>query len=52
MVLLPKFDAEETLKAIEAYRVTHVQFVLTMFIRVLRLPEAVRRRYDVGSLRQ
>jgi fatty-acyl-CoA synthase len=51
VVLLPKFDAEETLKAIETYRVTHVQFVPTMFIRLLRLPEAVRRRYDVGSLR-
>jgi len=51
VVLLPKFDAEETLKAIEKYRVTHVQFVPTMFIRLLRLPEEVRRRYDVSSLR-
>ena len=51
VVLLPKFDAEETLKAIDKYRVTHIQFVPTMFIRLLRLPEAVRRRYDVGSLR-
>ena len=51
VVLLPKFDAEQTLKAIERYRVTYVQFVPTMFIRLLRLPEAVRRRYDVSSLR-
>lgn len=51
VVLPPKFDAEETLKAIEEYRVTYAQFVPTMFIRLLRLPEAVRRRYDVSSLR-
>jgi long-chain acyl-CoA synthetase len=51
VALLPKFDAEQTLKAIERYRVTHVQFVPTMFIRLLRLPEAVRRRYDISSLR-
>jgi long-chain acyl-CoA synthetase len=51
VVLPPRFDAEETLKAIEHYRVTYAQFVPTMFIRLLRLPEAVRRRYDVSSLR-
>ena len=51
VVLLPKFDAEQTLHAIEHYRVTYAQFVPTMFIRLLRLPEAVRRRYDVSSLR-
>jgi acyl-CoA synthetase (AMP-forming)/AMP-acid ligase II len=51
VVLPPKFGAEETLKAIEEYRVTYAQFVPTMFIRLLRLPEAVRRRYDVSSLR-
>jgi long-chain acyl-CoA synthetase len=51
VAVLPKFDAEETLKAIEKYRVTHIQFVPTMFIRLLRLPEEVRRRYDISSLR-
>src|SRR3984885_3353016 len=51
VVLLPKFDAEQTLSAIERYQVTYAQFVPTMFIRLLRLPEAVRRRYDVSSLR-
>ena len=50
VVLPPKFDAEQTLQAIERYRVTYAQFVPTMFIRLLRLPEAVRRRYDVSSL--
>ena len=51
VVLPPKFDAEQTLQAIERYRVTYAQFVPTMFIRLLRLPEEVRRRYDVSSLR-
>jgi fatty-acyl-CoA synthase len=51
VAVLPKFDAEETLKAIERYRVTHMQFVPTMFIRLLRLPAEVRQRYDLSSLR-
>jgi long-chain acyl-CoA synthetase len=51
VVLPPKFDAEQTLQAIERYRVTYAQFVPTMFIRLLRLPDEVRRRYDVSSLR-
>jgi acyl-CoA synthetase (AMP-forming)/AMP-acid ligase II len=51
VVLPPKFDAEQTLAAIERYRVTYAQFVPTMFIRLLRLPADVRRRYDVTSLR-
>jgi acyl-CoA synthetase (AMP-forming)/AMP-acid ligase II len=51
VVLPPKFDAEQALQAIERYRVTYAQFVPTMFIRLLRLPEEVRRRYDVSSLR-
>jgi fatty-acyl-CoA synthase len=51
VVLPAKFDAEQTLQAIETYRVTYAQFVPTMFIRLLRLPEEVRRQYDVSSLR-
>lgn len=51
VVLPPKFDAEQTLRAIEEHRVSYAQFVPTMFIRLLRLPEEVRRRYDVSSLR-
>src|SRR5215469_15041722 len=51
VVLPPRFDAEQALAAIERYRVTYAQFVPTMFIRLLRLPAAVRRRYDVSSLR-
>jgi acyl-CoA synthetase (AMP-forming)/AMP-acid ligase II len=51
VAVLPRFDAEETLQAIEKYRVTHMQFVPTMFIRLLRLPADVRRCYDLSSLK-
>jgi acyl-CoA synthetase (AMP-forming)/AMP-acid ligase II len=49
-VLVERFDAERVLDLIERYRVTHAQFVPTMFVRMLKLPEPVRRRYDVSSL--
>jgi acyl-CoA synthetase (AMP-forming)/AMP-acid ligase II len=50
-ILMRKFDAEAVLRLIETHRVTHAQFVPTMFVRMLKLPEAVRERYDVSSLR-
>lgn len=49
-VLMRKFDAEAVLRLIETHGVTHAQFVPTMFVRMLKLPEEVRRRYDVSSL--
>jgi long-chain acyl-CoA synthetase len=51
VVVMPKFDAEECLRLIEKYRVTHSQWVPTMFVRLLKLPEEVRARYDVSSMR-
>ncbi|MFD0904735.1 acyl-CoA synthetase [Actinomadura sediminis] len=51
VVVMEKFDAEAALAAIEKYRVTHSQWVPTMFIRMLKLPEETRARYDVSSLR-
>jgi long-chain acyl-CoA synthetase len=51
MVLQPRFDAEDMLRLIEKHRVSHMHIVPTMFVRLLRLPEAVRRRYDLSSLR-
>jgi long-chain acyl-CoA synthetase len=48
-VVLPRFDAELALAAIEHYRVTHSQWVPTHFIRLLRLPEEVRNRHDLSS---
>jgi long-chain acyl-CoA synthetase len=49
--MLRKFDAEETLKAIDRYSVTHSLWVPTMFYRLLSLPESTRRNYDVSSLK-
>ncbi|MCX5044245.1 acyl-CoA synthetase [Aldersonia sp. NBC_00410] len=51
VVVLETFDPVGCLDAIERYRVTHGQFVPTMFVRMLRLPKADRERYDVSSLR-
>ncbi|GAB2860523.1 acyl-CoA synthetase [Actinocorallia aurea] len=51
VVLMEKFDPEDALKAIERYGVTHSQWVPTMFIRLLKLPEATRKAYDLSSLK-
>lgn len=51
VVIMEKFDPEAALKAIERHRVTTVQFVPTHFIRMLKLPEDVRSRYDLLSLK-
>ena len=50
-VVLRKFDAAACLAAIERYRVTHSQWVPTMFHRLLALPEAVRHGHDLSSHR-
>ncbi len=49
-VVMERFDAERCLAHIEKYRTTHGQFVPTMFVRMLKLPEDVRGRYDVSSM--
>jgi acyl-CoA synthetase (AMP-forming)/AMP-acid ligase II len=51
VVLMTKFDAECCLALIEKHGVTHGQFVPTMFVRMLKLPAAVRERFDMSSLR-
>ena len=51
VVLMEGWDAEETLRLIEAHRITHTHMVPTMFHRLLSLPEEVRSRYDLSSLR-
>jgi len=50
-IIMRKFDAETVLRLIETHGVTHAQFVPTMFVRMLKLPKAVRDNYDVSSLR-
>ncbi|HTX29594.1 MAG TPA: acyl-CoA synthetase [Streptosporangiaceae bacterium] len=51
VVMMKRFDAEQALAAVADHRVTHAQFVPTMFVRMLQLPPEVRERYDVSSLR-
>ena len=51
VVVMEHFEAERALRYIEQYKITHSQWVPTMFVRMLKLPEEVRIRYDVSSLR-
>lgn len=50
-VVMEHFDPEQFLACVERYQVTATQVVPTMFVRLLKLPEEVRARYDVSSLR-
>ena len=51
VVVLPRFDAEATLAAIDRYQADTVYLVPTMMKRIWRLPEDVRNSYDLSSLR-
>jgi long-chain acyl-CoA synthetase len=51
VVMMERFDAEQALQMIERYRVTHSQWVPTMFVRMLKLPDDVRDKYDLSSHR-
>jgi len=51
VVALPRFDAEETLAMLAAHRAHAVYLVPTMMKRIWRLPEDVRERYDLSSLK-
>jgi long-chain acyl-CoA synthetase len=51
LVLMPRFEPEQLLRLIEAERIDTMFMVPTMFIRLMKLPEAVRKRYDMSSLR-
>jgi long-chain acyl-CoA synthetase len=50
VIIMESFDPERYLGLIEKWGVTHSQLVPTMFSRLLKLPEAVRHRYDLSSL--
>jgi acyl-CoA synthetase (AMP-forming)/AMP-acid ligase II len=50
MVLRPKFDPEDTLRAVAEHRARVLAVVPVMMQRILALPDEVRRRYDVSSL--
>ncbi|MCP4908763.1 MAG: AMP-binding protein [bacterium] len=48
-IIMERFDAEQALAAVEKYRVTLSQWVPSMFVRLLKLPEHVKSGYDVSS---
>ncbi len=49
-VIMDRFDAETSLRLIDQYRITHSQWVPTMFVRLLKLPESLRAQYDLSSM--
>ncbi len=51
LILMPRFDAEETLKAIDRWHATWIYLVPTMMSRIWRLPDEVKARYDTSSLK-
>jgi len=51
LVMMEKFDAETALDYVARHRVTHAHWVPTMLVRLLKLPEAVKARYDLSSVR-
>ena len=50
VVLMERFDAELYLQCVERYDATHSQVVPTMFVRMLKLPDDVRAKYDVSAI--
>ena len=51
LVILPRFDAEKTLEAVHTHGGTWMYLVPTMMSRIWKLPEEVRAKYDVSTLR-
>ena len=51
VILQPRFDPEELLALTEEHAITHLHMVPTMFVRLLKLPEELRNRYDLSSLK-
>jgi acyl-CoA synthetase (AMP-forming)/AMP-acid ligase II len=51
VVIMDRFEPVEFLRLVERFRVTHVQMVPTMFVRLLKLAAAERSRFDLSSLR-
>jgi len=51
VIVMDHFDAEDALRQIEKYRANISQWVPTMFVRMLKLPDGVREKYDVSSMK-
>ena len=52
IVIMPRFDAEDFLRLVARHRVTNAQMVPAMFFRLLALPDEVRARHDLSSVRR
>lgn len=50
VLVINRFDPEQALRLIEQYKVTQASWVATMFVRMLKLPEEVKKKYDVSSM--
>jgi long-chain acyl-CoA synthetase len=50
VIVMERYEPERALQLIEEYQVTHSQWVPIMFIRMLKLPEEVRAKYDMSSM--
>jgi long-chain acyl-CoA synthetase len=51
VVIMEKFDAEQALQLIEKHKVGYSQWVPTMFVRLMKLPETIRNKYNVSSMK-
>ena len=51
IVLMDKWEPEETLRLIEQHKISHAFFVPTMFVRMLKLDQPIKDRYDIASLK-
>jgi long-chain acyl-CoA synthetase len=51
IVLMPRFDPQAFLAQVQEHRIEAMFMVPTMFVRLLKLPAEVRRRYDLSSLK-
>ena len=49
VIVMKKYDSLQALALIERYQITHSQWVPTMFIRMLKLPEDQRKQFDLSS---
>lgn len=50
VIVMEKFDPEHALALIEKHKIKTAQFVPTHFVRMLKLPEELRAKYDVSSM--
>jgi long-chain acyl-CoA synthetase len=51
LVLMPRFDPEEFLRVVQDEKIDTIFMVPTMFIRLMKLPDHIRKKYDTSSLR-